>query len=60
VCIFTSASAHVLADVAGYSTTTPDLYWFTTLTRLNQVLSATEATQLLSDAATSARRFTLG
>jgi hypothetical protein len=33
VCIFTSASAHVLADVAGYGTTTPDTFWAATLTR---------------------------
>jgi hypothetical protein len=63
VCIFTSASAHVLADVAGYSTTTPDLYWFTTLTRLSQPMAEevpTDAAQLLSDAASGARRFRLG
>jgi hypothetical protein len=63
VCVFTSASAHVLADVAGYSTTTPDLYWLTRLTRLSQPLAdlaETDATQLLSDATSAARRFTLG
>jgi hypothetical protein len=32
VCIFTSASAHLLADIAGYSTTTPDTLWAATLT----------------------------
>jgi hypothetical protein len=60
VCIYTSASAHLLADVAGYSTTTPDTYWFTRLTRLSQTMSATDATQLMTDAANAARRFTLG
>jgi hypothetical protein len=60
VCIYTSASAHLLADAAGYSTTTPDHYWFTRLTRLSQTMSATDATQLLNDAANSARRFRLG
>jgi hypothetical protein len=60
VCIYTSASAHLLADVAGYSTTTPDTYWFTRLTRLSETMSATDATQLMTDAANAARRFTLG
>jgi hypothetical protein len=32
VCIFASASAHLLADVAGYTTTTPDTFWEATLT----------------------------
>jgi hypothetical protein len=60
VCIFTSAAAHVLADVAGYSTTTPDTYWFTRLTHLSQTMSQQgDATNLLTAAATSARRFTL-
>ncbi len=63
VCIFTSAAAHVLVDVAGYSTTTPDTYWFTRLTRLSQPMAAlaeTDATQLLNDAASASRRFRLG
>jgi hypothetical protein len=60
VCIFTSASAHVLADVAGYSTMTPDVYWAANLNRLNQVLSEADASQLLSDTASAARRFRLG
>ncbi len=63
VCIFTSASAHVLADVAGYSTTTPEFYWITRLTHLSQAIGGvapTDPTQLLSDAANAARRFTLG
>jgi hypothetical protein len=63
VCIFTSASAHLLADVAGYSTTTLDFYWTTVFTRLSQPmteLAQPDPTQLLTDAAASARRFTLG
>jgi hypothetical protein len=61
VCIFTSASAHLLADVAGYTTTTPDTYWFTRLTRLSQTMSLqSDGTKLLTEAATSARRSTLG
>jgi hypothetical protein len=63
VCVYTSESAHILADVEGYSTTTPDVYWVTTLTRLRQPLSGlsqADASQLLTDAASSARRFTLG
>jgi hypothetical protein len=60
VCIFTSASAHVLADVAGYSTTTPDYYWVTRLNHLNQTmteLTQTDSTQTLNDAA---RRLSFG
>ena len=61
VCIFTSASAHVLADVAGYSTLTPDRYWLTRLTRLSQAdVAQADATQLLNDAASASRRFRLG
>jgi hypothetical protein len=60
VCIFTSASAHVLADVAGYSTTTPDTFWATTLTHSNQPMTEASATQLLMGAASTARRSTLG
>jgi hypothetical protein len=60
VCIFTSASAHVLADIAGYSTTTPDTYWFTRLTRVSHLMREGDATQLMTDAASTARRLRLG
>jgi hypothetical protein len=60
VCIYTSASAHVLADVAGYITTMPNSYWTTDLTRLRQTMSATDAAEVLASAPSSARRFTLG
>lgn len=61
ICIFTSATAHVLADVAGYTTTTPETYWATTFTRRSPVdVAPTNAAQLMTDAANAARRFTLG
>ncbi len=63
VCIFTSASSHVLADVAGYSTMSPDTNWVTRLTRLSQPMAGvaqTDPIQLLSHAAIASRRFKLG
>ena len=63
VCIYTSSAAHVLADVAGYTTTTPETYWSSSYKRLSQSMVEavpTEPTQLLSDAANAARRFRLG
>jgi hypothetical protein len=62
VCIFTSASAHLLADVAGYSTTMPDTYVVANNPRPSQVIGTTaaDANQLMTDAAGAARRFRLG
>jgi hypothetical protein len=61
VCIYTSASAHVLADVAGYSTTTPDGYWVVRFTHLSQTeVAQPDPTQLLTNAAIAARRFRVG
>jgi hypothetical protein len=63
VCIYTSASAHLLADVAGYSTTTPDTMWMTRLTHLSLPIAPrtqADANQLMTDAAGAARRFRLG
>jgi hypothetical protein len=63
VCIFTSASAHVLADVAGYSTTVQETSWSSDLTHLRDIASAAlqpDAAQLLNSAVAAARRFRVG
>jgi hypothetical protein len=62
VCIYTSASAHVLADVAGYSTTALDFYWVSRFSRSSELaaLSQPDPTQLLAEVASAARRFSAG
>jgi hypothetical protein len=62
VCIFTSASAHVLADVAGYSTTTPNTMWESRLAHLSIPIAPmpqTDASQILNHAANTARSLAL-